>query len=154
MKIDDRNFEKRIQSKLAEHEAAVRDDLWAAIESQLPKGEPARKISLHRRVWWYSAAAVAAGAVLTLALWQTPEQRLDTTTVSQRTPVQTEAQSPHIQASEANEKPLLASARISSHTQPNEQKVSANTPINRKITPISDHKSIFASSTTEGVKAK
>ena len=108
MKIDDRNFEKRIQSKLAEHEVAVRDDLWAAIESQLPKGEPARKISLHRRVWWYSAAAVAAGAVLTLALWQTPEQRLDTTTVSQRTPVQTEAQSPHIQASEANEKPLLA----------------------------------------------
>lgn len=136
MKIDDRNFEKRIQSKLAEHEVAVRDDLWAAIESQLPKGEPARKISLHRRVWWYSAAAVAAGAVLTLALWQTPEQRLDTTTVSQRTPVQTEAQSPHIQASEANEKPLLATTRISHHTLLREQKVTDNTTIDRSTLPM------------------
>ena len=114
MKIDDRNFEKTIQSKLAGHEADVRDDLWAAIESQLPKGETTRRVPLRRRVWWYSAAAVAVGSVLTLALWHTPNQPLDTPTISQlTTPQEMEAktQPAHVPELETNNAPLLASAR-------------------------------------------
>lgn len=110
MKIDDRNFEKTIQSKLAGHEADVRDDLWAAIESQLPKDEATHRIPLRRRVWWYSAAAVAVGSVLTLALWHTPDRPLDTPAISQLTTPQEVKDQPALETeSEPDNAPLLAS---------------------------------------------
>ncbi len=76
MKIDDRYFEKSVQSKLAEHETDVRSDLWAAIESQLPVNTAIRKVPLYRRVIGYSAAAVTVGIVVAIVLWQTPDHQL------------------------------------------------------------------------------
>lgn len=90
MKIDDKQFEKAIQSKLAGHEADVRSDLWAAIESQLPRNTVAPKVPLYRRIIGYSAAAVAAGVVATVIWWQLPEKPLDSKVVSEVSmPVQT-----------------------------------------------------------------
>ena len=76
MKIDDRYFEKSVQSKLAEHETDVRSDLWAAIESQLPVNTAIRQVPLYRRVIGYSAAAVTVGIVVAIVLWQTPDHQL------------------------------------------------------------------------------
>lgn len=82
MKIDDQYFEKTVQSKLAGHEADVRADLWAAIESQLPAKPVARKVPLYRRIIGYSAAAAAVGIVVTVVLWQTPDRQLATPVIT------------------------------------------------------------------------
>lgn len=75
--IDEQKFEKAIRAKLAQHECDVKSDMWATIEARLPQ-KKAPKVPLYRRVAWYSAAAVVVGAIVTLALWQSPEQPLDT----------------------------------------------------------------------------
>lgn len=144
MKIDDRNFEKTIQSKLAGHEADVRDDLWAAIESQLPKGEATRRIPLRRRVWWYSAAAVAVGSVLILALWHTPDRPLDTPAISQLTsPQEIKDQPAPATESEPTNAPLLASTLTARPAHDAEQKGSLP-----KRTPQSVHHATEAVGTT------
>lgn len=86
MQIDDRQFEKTIQSKLAGHEADVRGDLWAAIESKLPQNAPqiaTRRVPLYRRIIAYSAAAAAVGIVVAVVWWQTPEKPLVTPIANQ-----------------------------------------------------------------------
>lgn len=83
MKMDDQYFEKSVQSKLAGHEADVRDDLWTAIESQLPGNTiDTHKVPLYRRIIGYSAAAVAVGAVVAVVLWQMPDRQLATPVIT------------------------------------------------------------------------
>lgn len=110
MQIDDRQFEKTIQSKLAGHEADVRGDLWAAIESKLPQNPPrvtTRKVPLYRRIIAYSAAAAAVGIVVTVMWWPTPEQPLSTPTANQ---LPTEGVEKVLPATSDNEQPLVAAA--------------------------------------------
>lgn len=110
MQIDDRQFEKTIQSKLAGHEADVRGDLWAAIESKLPQNPPrvtTRKVPLYRRIIAYSAAAAAVGIVVTVMWWPTPEQPLSTPTANQ---LPTEGVEKVLPATSDNERPLVAAA--------------------------------------------
>lgn len=110
MQIDDRQFEKTIQSKLAGHEADVRGDLWAAIESKLPQNPPrvtTRKVPLYRRIIAYSAAAAAVGIVVTVMWWPTPEQPMSTPTANQ---LPTESVEKVLPATSDNERPLVAAA--------------------------------------------
>lgn len=110
MQIDDRQFEKTIQSKLAGHEADVRGDLWAAIESKLPQNAPqiaTRRVPLYRRIIAYSAAAAAVGIVVAVVWWQTPEQPLSTPMANQLSTEGLEMVQPAIKP---NEQPLIAAA--------------------------------------------
>ena len=110
MQIDDRQFEKTIQSKLAGHEADVRGDLWAAIESKLPQNPPrvtTRKVPLYRRIIAYSAAAAAVGIVVTVMWWPTPEQPMSTPTANQ---LPTESVEKVLPATSDNERPLVVAA--------------------------------------------
>lgn len=110
MQIDNRQFEKTIQSKLAGHEADVRGDLWAAIESKLPQNPPrvtTRKVPLYRRIIAYSAAAAAVGIVVTVMWWPTPEQPMSTPTANQ---LPTESVEKVLPATSDNERPLVAAA--------------------------------------------
>lgn len=118
MQIDDRQFEKTIQSKLAGHEADVRGDLWAAIESKLPQNPPrvtTRKVPLYRRIIAYSAAAAAVGIVVTVMWWPTPEQPMSTPTANQ---LPTESVEKVLPATSDNERPLVAAATQPQTTHP------------------------------------
>ena len=55
MKLD--KWTQQLHDKLAEHEVAPPDDLWADIEAALPTPRKSRFVALRR---WAAAAAVAA----------------------------------------------------------------------------------------------
>lgn len=115
MQIDDRQFEKTIQSKLAGHEADVRDDLWAAIESKLPQNPPrvtTRTVPLHRRIIAYSAAAAAVGIVVAVMWWPTPEQPLSTPIANQLPTERIERVQP---ATNDSKRSLVAAATTPQH---------------------------------------
>lgn len=118
MQIDDRQFEKTIQSKLAGHEADVRGDLWAAIESKLPQNAPqiaTRRVPLYRRIIAYSAAAAAVGIVVAVVWWQTPEKPLVTPIANQLSTEGVEMVQP---ATNDSEQPLIAAATQPQTTHP------------------------------------
>lgn len=109
--IDEQKFEKAIRAKLAQHECDVKSDMWATIEARLPQ-KKAPKVPVYRRVAWYSAAAAVVGAIVTLALWQSPEQPLDTPVALNEQSQTTEIVKPLVQ--EANK--IDASPRLAYNT--------------------------------------
>lgn len=142
MQIDDRQFEKTIQSKLAGHEADVRGDLWAAIESKLPQNAPqiaTRRVPLYRRIIAYSAAAAAVGIVVTVMWWPTPEQPMSTPTANQ---LPTESVEKVLPATNDSEQPLIAAA-----TQPQTARPATRVVRSSKTATAPEAQSIFRSET-------
>lgn len=142
MQIDDRQFEKTIQSKLAGHEADVRGDLWAAIESKLPQNAPqiaTRRVPLYRRIIAYSAAAAAVGIVVTVMWWPTPEQPMSTPTANQ---LPTEGVEKVLPATSDNERPLVAAATAPQTARPTTRVVRSS-----KTATAPEAQSIFRSET-------
>lgn len=142
MQIDDRQFEKTIQSKLAGHEADVRGDLWAAIESKLPQNAPqiaTRRVPLYRRIIAYSAAAAAVGIVVAVVWWQTPEKPLVTPIANQLSTEGVEMVQP---ATNDSEQPLIAAA-----TQPQTTRPATRVVRSSKTATAPEAQSIFRSET-------
>lgn len=142
MQIDDRQFEKTIQSKLAGHEADVRGDLWAAIESKLPQNSSrvtTRKAPLYRRIIAYSAATAAVGIVVTVMWWPTPEQPLSTPIANQ---LPTEGVEKVLPATSDNERPLIAAATAPQTARPATRVVRSS-----KTTTTPETQSIFSGET-------
>lgn len=142
MQIDDRQFEKTIQSKLAGHEADVRGDLWAAIESKLPQNAPqiaTRRVPLYRRIIAYSAAAAAVGIVVAVVWWQTPEKPLVTPIANQLSTEGVEMVQP---ATNDSEQPLIAAA-----TQPQTTHPAPRVAHSSKTATAPEAQSIFRSET-------